>query len=128
MPAPGELLRRDVYPAEILMPDGSMLTGVRVFVTTHRLLAYQVQNRTIKRVVDLELVEPESVPLDRQTLGRGRLECRVYVPCIDEVREEDEQVIAEGNMVVGTAWVNQGRGCGCGSPLKALKAPCGWTV
>jgi hypothetical protein len=116
----GELLRRDVHPAEILMPDGSMLTGVRVFVTTHRLLAYQVRDRTIKRVVDLELVESGSVPLDRQTLGRGRLECRVW----------SERVPSAGGTVRAehTAWVNQGRGCGCGSPLKALKAPCGWTV
>lgn len=89
------------------MPDGSMRTSLRVFVTTHRLIAYQVVDRTIKRVVDLELVEPGSVPLDRQTLGRGSLECRTPE---------------------GTAWVNQGRGCGCGSPLKALKAPVGWTA
>jgi hypothetical protein len=99
----GETLRRDVHPGEILMPDGTMLTSLRVFVTTHRLVAYQVRDRTIKRVVDLELVEPGSVPLDHQTLGRGRLEC----------------VTPEG-----TAWVNQGRGCGCGSPLKALSPTC----
>jgi hypothetical protein len=109
----GETLRRDVHPGEILMPDGTMLTSLRVFVTTHRLVAYQVQDRTIKRVVNLKLIEPGSVPLDHQTLGRGRLECRVYQLADDDTIDG-----------VGTAWVNQGRGCGCGSPLKALSPTC----
>jgi hypothetical protein len=101
-----ELLRRDIHPADVLLPDGSMLTGLRVFVTTHRLLAYQVVDRAIKRVVDLELVNPGCVPASRNTLSASeRLEMQV-----------------EG----GHAWVNRGAGCGCGSPLKAMAAPVGW--
>jgi hypothetical protein len=103
-----ELLRRDVHPAEIAMPDGTVLAGCRVFVTTHRLIAWQVVERKPTRVLDVELAEPGSVPGSRATLpANGRLECRL----IDS----------------GTTWVNKGRGCGCGSPLKALGPPVPWT-
>lgn len=88
------------------MPNGDVLTKARVFVTSHRLLAYQVVEGSIVQVVDLPLVDPYGVPADRGTLTAGRLEC----------------VTPEG-----TAWVNRGRGCGCGSPLKALGLPVPWT-
>lgn len=86
------------------MPDGSVLTACRVFVTTNRLLAYQMVDGAISRTVDMQIV-PESVPADRGSLF-GSLECA----------GPD-----------GTAWVNRGRGCGCGSPLKALGPPIAWT-
>lgn len=46
--------------------------------------------------VELPLAEPGSVVATRSTLQGGRL----------EISTPD-----------GTAWVNQGRGCGCSSPL-----------
>jgi hypothetical protein len=101
-----EILRRDVHPAEILMPSGDVLTACRVWVTSHRLLASRAVKGQIERVVDLALAEPFSVPADRGTLNNGQLECRT---------------------IEGTAWVNRGRGCGCGSPLKALGPPVPWT-
>lgn len=97
-------MRRDVHPAEVLMPDGSMLTGVRVFVTSHRVIVYAHEG-DFKRVAELELLEPGVIEANRGTLGSGRLECRTPE---------------------GTAWVNQGRGCGCGSKLKALGTPVAW--
>jgi hypothetical protein len=114
----GELLRRDVFPAEVLMPDGVLLSGVRVFVTSHRLLAFEhTAAEGFKQVVCLELVDQFSVPADRGTLpANGRLECRVHLAAV--AGEEAE---------VGTAWVNRGAGCGCGSPLKAMGAPVPWT-
>lgn len=100
-PIDGEVLRRDVHPAEVLCPDGSVLRKCRVFVTSRRLIAYQTVGEPL---VDVE-IEPDSVPLDRQTL-HGSLEC-----CTDH----------------GTYWVNRGQGCGCGSPLKAMGPPAPWT-
>ncbi len=103
-----ELMRRDVHPAEVALPDGRVLTGLRVFVTARRLLGYQAMHGgNIVNVLCLELAQPCSVPADRSTLMAGRLECR----------------LADG----ATAWVNRGRGCGCHSPLKALAPPVGWT-
>lgn len=105
--AVGERLVRDVHPAELALPDGQVLTGARVFVTSERLLAYRATpDRRIERAVDLELAQPCSVPASRNTL-HGALEVR----------------LADG----GTAWINRGRGCGCSSPLKALAAPVSWT-
>jgi hypothetical protein len=117
---PVELMRRDVHPAEVVLPDGRVLLGLRVFVTSHRLLAYAHNPQTgIGQALDLELVEPFSVPADRGSLpANGRLECRVY---LDGAKDGLERG-------VGTAWVNRGAGCGCGSPLKGLAAPVGWTT
>lgn len=102
-----ERLVRDVHPAEVSLPDGRVLTGVRTFITTQRLLVYQATaDRQIERAEDLDLAQPCSVPANRGSL-QGALEVR----------------LADGS----TAWVNRGRGCGCGSPLKALGAPVSWT-
>lgn len=103
-----ELLRRDVHPAEVALGP-EILTGVRVFVTSKRLLAFRAtaQGR-IELALDEPLSEPCSVPASRATLGQGqRLEAR----------------LADGR----TAWINRGSGCGCGSPLKALAAPVPFT-
>ena len=101
----GELLRRDVWPGELLLPDGRSVTEARVFVTTHRLLAWTIEHSRIQVVADVELAEPYSIAGNRGTLS-GSL----------EVETTD-----------GTAYVNKGGGCGCHSPLKALSAPVPWT-
>lgn len=102
-----ERLVRDVHPAEIALPDGTVLTGVRVFVTNRRLIAYRATaDRRIERVLDVALEQPCTVPASRGSLI-GRLEAR----------------LADG----GTAWINRGQGCGCHSPLKALTGPVSWT-
>lgn len=101
-----ELLRRDVHPAEISL-DGEVWTGVRVFVTTRRLVAlHALSDGSIHVALDLPLEQPCSVPGNRGTLI-GCLEAR----------------LADGR----TAWINPGRGCGCGSPLKALGPLVPWT-
>jgi hypothetical protein len=88
------------------MPDGSMVRDARVFVTSLRLLAYVARDYRVERVVDVQLSVPGAVPACRGSLGNGRLECPV---------------------LAGTVWVNRARGCGCGSPLKGLAPPVGWT-
>lgn len=103
-----ERLHRDIHPAEVSLPDGGLLTGVRCFVTTHRLIAYHATpDRKIEVVLDVPVEHPCTVPADHSSLGNGRLEVR----------------LADGS----TAWVNSGQGCGCGSPLKAMGAPVSWT-
>lgn len=101
--AEGEVLHQEVYPAEIALPDGTMLTSVYAFVTSHRLLAYgETGDRQIGLIYGADLAVPGSVPKHVGTL-RGSLQCDIAVG--------------------GTAWINLGRGCGCGSPLKAMRAP-----
>ena len=104
-----EKMARDVFPAEVLMPDGTVITGARVFATSHRVLVYTVDDkRNINLEVELHLASPGAIPASRSDLApNGRL----------EVRTEN-----------GTAWVNRGRGCGCGSVLKALGSPISWTA
>ena len=104
-----ERLVRDVHPADLLLPDGSLLRDVRVFVTTRRLLAYQATaDRKIERAASFDVDQPVSVPASRNTLPvNGRLEVR----------------LADG----ATAWVNRGHGCGCHSPLRAMSGPVSWT-
>lgn len=95
-----EVLRQDVFPAEVLLPDGTVLSGVRVFATSHRLVVYG--ENPVGPVLVEELETPWSIEAHMGTLF-GQLQCD----------------LASG----GTAWVNRGRGCGCGSVLKALAAP-----
>jgi hypothetical protein len=101
----GERLRRDVFPAELLLPDGGVVTEARVFVTTHRLFAWTYAHAKVQVAADIELAEHDSVPGNRGTL--------------------------QGSLAVettqGTVYVNKGRGCGCHSPLRALAPPVGWT-
>lgn len=105
----GELLRRDVMPAEVACPDGTVIRRARVFATSHRLLVWQEPQRGhVEVALDVELSEPYSVPASRGSLpGNARLEC----------------VTGQG-----TFWVNRGGGCGCGqTALRALGAPVPWT-
>jgi hypothetical protein len=108
-----ELLRRDVHPAEVLMPSGALIREARVFVTTERVLVYRNQGG-IKLVQELYLAEPGCITAARGSLNGGRLEmtCRFDL-------SDGEQLLP--------VYVNQGAGCGCGSPLKALAPPVGWT-
>lgn len=105
-----ETLARDVFPAEIACPDNTIIRDVRVFATSHRLVAYGVREEGIVKLLDVRLLEPGSIPASRSSLtGSGRLEARTPD---------------------GTYWVNRGRGCGCSGPtrvLKALGAPVSWT-
>jgi hypothetical protein len=106
----GETLCRDVYPAEVARPDGSVLKDVRAFATSHRLLVYRaLDGGGVDVALDVELSEPHSIPATRNGLtGGGRVECRT---------------------ADGTYWVNRGRGCGCFGPSRILRAigpPIGW--
>lgn len=99
-----ERLHRDVHPAEVTIGD-RVLRDLRVFVTSHRLLAFQAVAGRIEPLLELEVAEPCSVPRDHGSL-QGSLEVR----------------LADGS----TVWVNRGAGCGCGSVLKAQTPPVSW--
>ena len=104
-----ERLRRDVMPAEVALADGTVLGArghkVRLFVTSHRVVAWRDINGSIEQVLDVPLAEPWSVEAHRGTL-----------PGTLEVETAD-----------GTAYVSRGYGCGCGSALLALAPPVSWT-
>jgi hypothetical protein len=102
-----EVMARDVFPAEVLLPDGSLLTRCRVFVTSHRLLAFKEDKaKRIECVAHLELSKPHSIDPNKATLQMtGRINAKT----------------TEGEVII-----NRARGCSCGS-LKALDLPCGWT-
>lgn len=102
-----ELLRRDIHPAEVLLPDGELLREARVFVTSERLLVWQKREGQVRQVLALDLVM--APPPSRASLNGGSLELGCWV-------DGEEQPV----------YVNPGRGCGCGSPLKALAPPVGW--
>lgn len=107
-----ELLRRDVHPAEVLLPGGRLLLEARVFVTDRRLLVWKVKDGRVQQVVEMALVgEPPQA--SRQSLNGGHLELAV-------VSQDDHSSRA--------VLVNQGAGCGCHSPLKLLGSPVPWKV
>ena len=92
-----EVLVRDIFPAEVVGADGSLITKARVFVTSHRLIVWREQPLGI--AVE-ESLAPFSIRASRDKLN-------------DPLK-------------VGTYLVNQGRGCGCGSKLTALAKPAPW--
>lgn len=113
MSAP-ELLRRDIHPAEVLMPSGALILEARVFVTNKRVLVYKRGQEGIALAHELALAE-EAPRASRGTLNGGRLELKCRFD------------LSEGEQVLPVT-INQGGGCGCGSPLKAMKAPVSWTA
>ena len=97
---------RDVHPAEVVVSDGTVLTGVRVFLTTERLQVWRADaHREMSLVLDLPVCFTEAKP-SRNTLQQG----------------ERLEVFSDEATVV----VNKGKGCGCHSPLKALGTPVAW--
>ena len=104
-----EAMVRDVHPAEVLLPDGTLIVGCRAFVTTRRFVAFGPTPRSgIEVVADFPVRQPVSTVASLNTLNTTeRL----------EIATEDG----------GTIYVNKGRGCGCHSPLKALDTPAPWS-
>ncbi len=69
-----ELMARDVFPAEVLLPDGSMLLGVRVFCTTKRTLVFRAAGGQISLAAELEHSPSCNITRDRSSLQGGRLQ------------------------------------------------------
>jgi hypothetical protein len=104
---PGEVMVRDVFPAEVLLADGSLMTKVRVFITSHRLIVWRTDGAGRKGIaLETKLAEPFSIPPSRSQLGNRE---RIEVP-----------TLRQGIIV------NRGKGCGCNAPLKALGTPVAW--
>ena len=102
-----EFLVRDIHPAEVLLPDGKLLTRCRVFVTSKRV---QVWRENLQRMpfleVEITLADPDSVVESKATM----------------MRNDRLEIVG----LHGHAYINKGRGCDCGSSLKALSAPASW--
>ena len=108
MLSPDEVMVRDVFPAEVyLAGDGSIMTKVRVFITSHRLIVWRTDpNRRRGIALETRLAEPFSI-----APNRSELRANEHI----EVRTLRQGII-----------VNRGKGCGCESPLKALGPPVAW--
>lgn len=103
-----EVLCRDVYPAEVLAGDGSLMRNVRVFITSHRMIVWREDgNANIGIALEVRLAEPFSVVQCQAKLGHG---------------ENIEVATMKQGFIV-----NQGHGCGCKGKLKALGRPADWT-
>lgn len=83
-----------------------MLRDCRVFVTSHRVIAFAA-GAQIERVFDAELAVPFSIPASRGSLSPA---------------ERLDAQLTDGS----TVWINRGGGCGCASPLLALTPPVDW--
>lgn len=103
-----EILCRDVYPAEVLeVGNDSLMTKVRVFITSHRMIVWRADgNGTPGIYLEVKLAEPFSVSQCQAKLGTNE---RIEVA-----------TLTKGFII------NQGRGCGCGTKLKALGQPAPW--
>ena len=103
----GELLVRDIFPAEVLEVGGALLTKVRVFITTHRMIVWRTDAAKVPGIcLEVKLAEPGSVSSQEAKLGHGE---RIEV-----------STLTKGYII------NQGHGCMCGSILKALPRPAEW--
>lgn len=98
-----ETLARDVFPAEVLAPDGRMMREARVFVTNARMVVATHNGHDVT-FETANLTQP--VTPDRSSL-MGSLAVHTDA---------------------GVFYVNRARGCGCASPLKNYAAPYSWTA
>lgn len=105
-----ELLVRDVFPAEVLEVGGSLITKVRVFITTHRMIVWRTDENQVPGIcLEVKLAEPGSVTQAKAKLGHNE---RIEVA-----------TLTRGYIV------NRGPGCGCtgaGLKLKSLPRPAKW--
>lgn len=102
-----EVLVRDVFPAEVLSADGELMTKVRVFVTSHRMIVWREDaSGHLGICLEVKLAEPFSVEHCKAKLGHNE--------------NIEVSTLTKGFII------NQGRGCGCHSKLKALGAPVPW--
>ena len=99
-------LLRDYHPVELVHAGDVLAVGARVFVTDAAVLVYQADEQR-------NVVHTHTLPIDRDALiaaHRGTLQGSLEVPLVDG----------------STLWINRARGCGCGSPLKAMERPASW--
>jgi hypothetical protein len=105
----GEVMVRDIYPAEVYEVGGKIHTKVRVFLTNRRMIVWGTDRggRVPEKRLDVELSDPigafaasavalpRSAPIEVATLTQGFI-------------------------------VNKISGCRCGSALLALSPPAPW--
>jgi hypothetical protein len=95
-------MSRDVFPAEVLQIGGPLMTKVRVFITSHRMIVWGLDASGLpEKKLEVD-IEPSSVFASRAVLG------------------PNERI--EVSTLARDYIVNKGRGCGCSGPLSQLKA------
>ena len=106
VPTTTERLLRDYHPIDVTQAGDVLAVGARVFVTTSALLVYQADGQR-------NVVLTHTIPLDPAALPRGDR---------GTLRGALDLLTPDGTVV----WLNRARGCGCGSPLKAMVRPAEW--
>jgi hypothetical protein len=99
-----EILARDCFPVETYAVHiaAAPIHPTRVFVTSERIQVWSEVDRQPVLLTEAKITEP--VERDRGTLQ-------------GQIKVETE---------LGPIFVTKGRGCGCGSSLRALSRPCDW--
>ena len=97
---------RDIYPAEVYETGKGVMTRVRAFVTTRRLIVWGLDRTgAMEKKLEVELAEPPGAFASKAVDAKDHIEVAT---------------LTRGFII------NRGRGCGCGSPLKALGVPVPW--
>jgi len=91
---------RNVFPAEVVLPDGSLKTQALVKVTRERVYVWHGER---------DLIVDEAHGLDADGLAE--------LPPSYAMRANALRIPLDG----GTLTVNKGKGCGCSSPLKSFR-------
>lgn len=96
---------RDIFPAEVLTPDGAMLTACRVFISNRRLIVWRIGERGSPYVaLEMNHAEPLTIEQMQATMMK------------------DDPIVVTGDQ--GSAYINKGLGGCCGHlALKALIPP-----
>lgn len=103
----GTRLLRDYHPVDVTVGGDVLAVGARVFVTDVALLVYQADDQR-------QVVRTHAIPLATDNLPRAD-RSSLRGAALDLMTDEGNQV-----------WVNTGRGCGCGSPLRIMERPLLW--
>jgi hypothetical protein len=97
-----ETMCRDIFPADVIEVGGAVYSNVRVFITDQRMIVWRLKKGVREIALDVALSEP--IAADRSVLD----------------------YTLEVTTLTRGFLVNQRKGCGCHSPLKALGAPAEW--
>lgn len=89
------------------MPDGSLIRAARVFVTNRRVIVHTAKPTRAISTTELAITDASVIVPGKGTLGPS---------------ESIELCTSDG-----TAWLTKDAGCGCGSVLRALSPPMGYS-
>lgn len=100
MPEAEPVIIRHIYPANVILPNGTEARSALAIVTQQRVYVWAQLGGTVQAVLDEEYVQPDR-PL----------------PHVAQLKTAPIVLGVPGGQVM----VSAGSGCGCGSPLKSFR-------